>query len=389
VHGPHLVIMHATLKDHTLPSLGWRSYHLLQLGFWLVFAAVLTVAILSAPPDHLLNDLPPEVTALFYVKMDSLRPIIWSQHGLVILCGLGVTHLLHLLSAWQRWMELPLRQLVPRVLLSCVGLGMVMATAVSLLSWYGIAPHYGLSISLRDLQDELLSTAVVASFLLIAWAALYYACQAFAHLAALQVRQLQQDAAVKDARLAVITTQLNPHFLFNSLNAVRGLIEEQPDRARDAVTQLAHVLRASLSSAEQRFTSVKAELATVDALLELEHTRHGERLRMERQVDPGSLQAQVPPLLLLTLVENAVKHGVSAKRGPGLLRYQVSLNQGALHLRVENTGTLTDQWQSKEGLGLAHSRERLALLFGPGASLSLKQAGELVRADVTLPQQPV
>jgi LytS/YehU family sensor histidine kinase len=94
----------------------------------------------------------------------------------------------------------------------------------------------------------------------------------------------------------------------------------------------------------------------------------------------------VPPLLLVTLVENAVKHGVAAKLGPGHLRYAAQWVNGGLSLRVENSGTLAEGWQHKGGIGLAHTHERLALLFGDQATMTIQQTANGVEASVILPQ---
>jgi LytS/YehU family sensor histidine kinase len=94
----------------------------------------------------------------------------------------------------------------------------------------------------------------------------------------------------------------------------------------------------------------------------------------------------VPPLLLVTLVENAVKHGVAAKLGSGHLRYTAQMQKGSLNLRVENSGTLTESWEHKGGIGLAHTQERLVLLFGDKATMTIQQTADGVEASVILPQ---
>jgi two-component system LytT family sensor kinase len=220
------------------------------------------------------------------------------------------------------------------------------------------------------------------------WAALYYACHAFTRLHQMEVTTLRSDSAIKEARLQTIATQLNPHFLFNSLNTVRALIEESPKQARDAVTQLSLVLRASLSASDQKLIPLRDELTAVNALLDLELTRYGDRLHVEREVGSGCEKALVPPLLLVTLVENAVKHGVAAKLGPGHLRYAAQIEKSGLTLRVENSGTLAEGWEHKGGIGLAHTRERLALLFGDKATMTIQQTANGVEASVILPQNP-
>ena len=154
------------------------------------------------------------------------------------------------------------------------------------------------------------------------------------------------------------------------------------------MTQLSLVLRASLSSSDHKLIPLRDELAAVNALLDLELARYGDRLRVEREVGEGCEKALVPPLLLVTIVENAVKHGVAAKLGPGFLRYEAKMGSSGLCLRVVNSGALADNWQTKGGIGLAHTRERLALLFGDEATMTVNQDDESVTASILLPQKP-
>ena len=154
------------------------------------------------------------------------------------------------------------------------------------------------------------------------------------------------------------------------------------------MTQLSLVLRASLSASDQKLIPLRDELTAVNALLDLELTRYGDRLHVEREVGSGCEKALVPPLLLVTLVENAVKHGVAAKLGPGHLRYAPQIEKSGLTLRVENSGTLAEGWEHKGGIGLAHTRERLALLFGDKATMTIQQTANGVEASVILPQNP-
>lgn len=373
--------------SHTPPFAG-RGYHLMQAGFWSLFALTVAVTVLSGPPAIAFDHTAPGTAEAFTKAFASLRPVMWIHNAVMIVCGILATHLLHVLSLRHRWDRLPLRRLAPLVMLSCMALASSISVLMNGIRWLIVGPGFGVRIVGQGLLKEMVSTTLVSLFLLGAWAALYYACQAFTRLHQIEVSTLRNDAAMKDARLQTIATQLNPHFLFNSLNTVRALIEENPKQARDAVTQLSLVLRASLSSSDHKLIPLRDELAAVNALVDLELARYGDRLRVEREVGEGCEKALVPPLLLVTLVENAVKHGVAAKLGPGFLRYEAWVEQPGLCLRVVNSGTLADNWQTKGGMGLAHSRERLALLFGDDATMTIKQDAESVEVSIILPQKP-
>jgi hypothetical protein len=371
--------------DNT-PTFTGRGYRLMQAGFWSLFALTAAVTVLSGPPALSFDQMSPEMGGTLKKAFASLQPVMWIHNAVMTLSGIIATHLLHVLTLKHRWDLLPLKRLIPVVMLACVALALTISIVINSVRAFAVGPSFGVRSMGQGLLVEVFSTSSVAIFLLGMWAALYYACHAFTRLHQMEVTTLRSDASIKEARLQTIATQLNPHFLFNSLNTVRALIEESPKQARDAVTQLSLVLRASLSSSDQKLIPLRDELTAVNALLDLELARYGDRLHVEREVGDGCEKALVPPLLLVTLVENAVKHGVAAKLGPGHLRYAANLENGGLSLRVENSGALTEGWEHKGGIGLAHTQERLALLFGDKATMTIQQTAHGVEAVVILPQ---
>ena len=368
------------------PPFAGRGYRFMQTGFWALFALTVTVTLLSGPPAIAFDDDSPARAEALSRAFAALQPLMWIQNIAMIVCGIVATHRLHLISLRHRWDLLPLRRLVPLVLLSCVGFAVGTSVVINALRGFLAAQGMGAAVAGKRLLMELITTGAVSLFLLGVWAALYYACQAFTRLHQIEVTSLRHAAAIKEVRLQTIATQLNPHFLFNSLNTLRALIDENPKHARDAVTQLSLVLRASLTSSDRKLIPLRDELTAVNALLDLELARYGDRLQVKRHVDVGCEKALIPPLLLVTLVENAVKHGVAARLGPGFLRYEASLGQAGLCLHVQNSGTLGENWQGKGGIGIAHTRERLSLLFGGSASMTLSQTSDGVEASVCLPQ---
>ena len=371
--------------DNTPPFTG-RGYRLMQAGFWSLFALTAAVTVLSGPPAISFDQMPPEMGGTLKKAFASLQPVMWIHNAVMTLSGILATHLLHVLTLKHRWDLLPLKRLIPVVMLACVVLALTISIVINCIRAFAVGPSFGIRSVGQGLLVEVFSTSSVAIFLLGMWAALYYACHAFTRLHQMEVTTLRSDASIKEARLQTIATQLNPHFLFNSLNTVRALIDDSPKQARDAVTQLSLVLRASLSSSDQKLIPLRDELTAVNALLDLELTRYGDRLHVEREVGERCEKALVPPLLLVTLVENAVKHGVAAKLGPGHLRYAAQIEKSGLTLRVENSGTLAEGWEHKGGIGLAHTRERLALLFGDKATMTIQQTAHGVEAVVILPQ---
>lgn len=370
--------------DHILPFSG-RGYRIMQASFWGLFLLTVAVTVLSGPPAIAFDRISPEMAEALKNAFTSMKPVMWIHNVVMTLCGLLATHLLHALTLKRRWDRLPLKRLLLVVMPTCGLLAVVISLLINSMRAFAVSPGFGIRVKSHDLLIEYFSTSMIVLFLLGMWATLYFACHAFTRLNQLEITSLRSDSAIKESRLQTIATQLNPHFLFNSLNTVRALIDENPEQARDAVTQLSLVLRASLATSDHRLIPLRDELKVVNALLDLELARYGDRLEVVREVGEGCEMALVPPLLLVTLVENAVKHGVASKLGPGYLRYEARLEHQHMRIRVENSGTLAKDWQHQGGIGLSHTRERLALLFGQRATVNLQQTSEGVQATVIFP----
>jgi two-component system, LytTR family, sensor kinase len=194
--------------------------------------------------------------------------------------------------------------------------------------------------------------------------------------------------ALREAELRALEAQVNPHFLFNALNSIRGLVVEDPPLAREMITRLANMLRYNLHRDPAHTVPLAAEVEAVKDYLALESVRFEERLRVRWEIDPAASAAPVPPMLLQTLVENAVKHGI-AKRPEGGDIVVRALDTGSnLILEVENSGELCPNGAATGQLGLANTRDRLALLYGARATLSLEARGGRVAAGVRLPKTP-
>ena len=185
----------------------------------------------------------------------------------------------------------------------------------------------------------------------------------------LQTRARELGELAATAQLAALRSQINPHFLFNSLNSIAQLIQVDPAKAETCVERLAEIFRYLLNRAEQEFVPLSEELQVTNAYLEIERARFDERLRVETMIDPGALRCLIPNFVLQPLVENAVKHGLSRKVGPGTLRIAARLDGELLTIVVGDDGlgmTSTVLAQVFErGVGLRNLRARLERLYGP------------------------
>lgn len=185
---------------------------------------------------------------------------------------------------------------------------------------------------------------------------------------ALETRQRELADLAASAQLAALRAQINPHFLFNSLNSIAQLIHVDPDKAEVCVERLAEIFRYLLRRSEQEFVPLAEELAVAEAYLEIERARFGERLHVDLSVDSDSLRQRIPSLILQPLVENAVRHGLARKIGVGTVRIGAATKAGILTITVDDDGvgmspaTLATVFE--RGVGLRNLRARLEHLYG-------------------------
>jgi hypothetical protein len=294
---------------------------------------------------------------------------------MVMLIGLLLTHFVRRWIKGWGWMELGWAALLPRVA--------AMATLMSIV-WSLVGFGYVYGVLQTPWTSKLSPTFAITAttfngvFVFISWFCVYFVYHAFERLGRMQVERLHLAASVKEAELRALKSQVNPHFLFNSLNSLRALIDEDAPRARESVTRLANMLRYSLQSGQLETVAFEEELRIVEDYLALEQIRHEDRLRVRWDIAEPVRGLAVPPMLLQTLVENAVKYGISTRREGGEITIAAALEDETLHIRVSNPGDLADPASaaaaragSSTGVGLRNASDRLRLLFGDKAQLTV------------------
>lgn len=184
--------------------------------------------------------------------------------------------------------------------------------------------------------------------------------------------RFRAESLAREAALTALKMQINPHFLFNTLASIRTLSRIQPESAHEAISQLSSLFRYALQSAKQETVPLREELNIVRDYLALERLRFEDRLQSSFHI-PSELESlPIPPMTLQILVENAVKHGIEEERHGGEICVYAALEQGELHLRVINTGTLRHNTRGN-GIGLENARERLRMMFGASADITLQE----------------
>jgi LytS/YehU family sensor histidine kinase len=200
-----------------------------------------------------------------------------------------------------------------------------------------------------------------------------------------QLDTLRLESLVKELELQTIKAHINPHFIFNSLNSIRALVDENPQRARRAVTELSNILRSSMQADKMETVPLEKGLSIVKDYLALENMRFEDRLRIEYKIDEDTLDQPIPPMMLQTLVENAIKHGISKQINGGVVRVMSELKGDHYELIVQNTGHLNGKVNT-EGFGISSTTNRLGLLYGDKATFNIRQInGSLVEAKVEIP----
>lgn len=200
-----------------------------------------------------------------------------------------------------------------------------------------------------------------------------------------QVDRLKLESNIKELELKTIKSHINPHFIFNSLNSIRALVDENPQRARTAITELSNILRSSMQAEKAETVTLEKELSIVKDYLALEQMRFEERLKIEMEIDEDTLDQQVPPMMLQTLVENAIKHGISKQVNGGTVKVVADFKADNLELLVQNTGQLNGT-KNGDGFGIKSTEDRLNLMYQGKASFSIRNLeNNMVESKVTMP----
>lgn len=296
--------------------------------------------------------------------------------------GLLLTHGFRAVIHRRSWTQMSLRRLAPRIL----GAALLMAGVSHLLLLVLQRDVLGFR-SFQAVDSTLALTVHAVSdgfFIYLVWSLLYVAITYFWNYQQAEVDRWKMRAQMETAKLDALKLQLNPHFLFNSLNSVRALIAERPERAQHMVTRLAHLLRTTLQGGTATTVPLDEELQTTRVYLELEAVRLEERLQYRIDASEAVRDHPVPFLLVQTLAENAIKHGVAQRPEGGTVAITARRAGAQLRIRVDNPGQVAAR--STDGVGLHNARERLRLLFGEHATLTLRNAGAAtVRAEARIP----
>ena len=216
-------------------------------------------------------------------------------------------------------------------------------------------------------------------------AAAHYLAIEFERTKLAERRVLESKLAAQEAELRMLRTQIDPHFLFNSLNSISALTSQNPVGAREMTLQLADFFRQSLGMEAHKTVTLEAELTLIRHFLAIEKIRFGERLRSEQQIDDAACACLLPPMILQPLVENAIKHGIGNLTEGGTVRVTAARAGSILRIGVENDVDDDMPAAKGNGIGLLNVRHRLGAMYGHQASINWARQGNLFRVEISLP----
>ena len=344
-------------------------------------------------------------------------PVI-GANVVTMLMGVFVSHIYRLYVKKRNWKDLRIAKLIPKVLAGSIIQSIVLMVVIimtmavtfaiiaktnpdGITSWFLMPEVEGMDEEtmkqLEAANKQMFTPAVmiglaaslIASFSIyfVSWSALYFAYQYLQKSRAAEIEKWKLQASVKDAELGALKSQINPHFMFNSLNNIRSLVVEDSESARDMITHLSDLLRFSIQFDQYEKISLEKEIEVVKDYLLLESIQLEERLHYEINIPVEAQELTVPPMILQTLTENAIKHSINDLPNGGEIIIESKVDDEFLTLYVKNTGQIVESTETKrKGIGIANARERLRLLYGELSQLTVENMNEyMVCATVKIP----
>lgn len=338
-----------------------KIYWSLQIGGWLLYAGIQIVA------------------SYFISEVFTARRFAFLLTE-AFLC-LMLTHYLRNLVIRMEWLNLPMIKLVPRMLAIIAGMSVIMyfvRIPVNLLLGRLFDPIAAFE------PANILGQSSFYSILFFLWTVFYFTFHYFERYN----KSLKYEASMIEIELKNLKSQLNPHFIFNALNSIRALVDENPRKSKEAINQLSNILRNSLASDKKGMMHFEEELKIVRDYLGLESIRFEERLKTEFNIHPQSSKFMVPPLMIQTLVENGIKHGISKLKAGGIIQVTTNVIAEKLYIQIRNTGQLIAPTKRGKttGLGLKNTIQRLKLIYGDEASFRIVNENDnFVLTEIIIP----
>jgi two-component system, LytTR family, sensor kinase len=319
---------------------------------------------------------------------DDLRLYTLFASLAIFFLGIGLTHFFRFLVLKWEWKRLSIPALIPRVLAASISLSGLF-TFFNLV-WEDLSVgKWPLVEFLKTLvQGQKLDWSFILdifnfAWLFFIWNILYFAVHTFENWKKEEINNLKLQAIQREMELKSFRAQMNPHFVFNSLNGIRALVDEDPIKAKHAITLLSGILRSNMAANRPGSGTLLAELELVEKYLALEKIRFEDRLHVTMHVDREACDVEFPVFMLQTLVENAVKHGISKRVEGGRIEIWIELVGSNVHIEVRNDGVY--QPHESTGIGIQNSQSRLQLTHQGNCSFEIGNVENQVVVKIKIP----
>ncbi|MCR9173313.1 MAG: histidine kinase [bacterium] len=320
-----------------------------QFGGWTGYFGLIALSTYTREPDRL--------TGVYFLNL-----------AYIILAGILTTHLQRFVFIKLGWLNLRLQPLIPRLLITSAMCAVIIWGLDFITDYY-----HGLFDPKKPLLEwsKFILQLFAILILVLTWNAIYFTFHFFQKSRKQEISNLELVASNKESELKNLRSQLNPHFLFNSLNSIRALVDIDPIKAKKSITTLSNLLRQSLVLGKENLVPLESELGVAKSYLDLERVRFEERLQVEWEIDSDLEDFQVPPFSLQMMVENAIKHGISNLKDGGIVKIKAYSSSERVCIQVINSGNL--QKVMDLGVGIDNIQKRLELQYGDNASFALRE----------------
>ncbi|MFB6454096.1 sensor histidine kinase [Chitinophaga sp. Hz27] len=302
-----------------------------------------------------------------------------------MLCYIGITHTYRAIAIHAGWTQLNARQLLWRLIPAAIIMGLVFMvvtiTKLYILKYWLVAGFRPPFLAYAYGAAE--NTFIAGIRLMCIWLLAYHMYHYSQREIRMATEKAQLELTASEMQLQQLAGQLQPHFLFNSLNLVKSMVRDQPDQARRSIDLLAALLRSSLYERNHALIPFQAEMEIVEDYLELQQLRWGDILRLDRQIEPGIEEIMIPRWSVQTLVENAIKHGIMQQLQGGTIIITAQRQEEYLFVSISNSGP----WKPEDGsgIGLRNLRDRLALHYHGEAALQISATEINVDSTIKIP----
>lgn len=320
---------------------------------------------------------------LFYKLSNGFNTEVAISEFMLFAFGIVLSHVYRNIIVSSKWLRTDTLSIIPPVITA-----IIIISSIHEYAQYGVEFLLNVSGEKHQNNVQIISNILNLALVYFFWTLIYFLFYFIENYKKAEIENLKWEASINEIELNKLKSQLNPHFIFNAMNSIRALVDENPLKSKDAITQLSNILRNTLQMGKNKVISFDEEMRVVTDYLALESIRYEERLKTIIQLDPQSRDFFVPPLMLQTLVENAIKHGISQLTKGGIVEIITKVKGDVLYITLRNSGQLKENTDEDTGFGLKNTLQRLQLLYKDAAVLKISNENDsMVITELQIPRK--